>query len=60
MNVLKTDVLIIGGGGAGSRAAIEADSLGAETIILCKGRYGLPVALLTQPQSGWLTASLWV
>lgn len=40
MNVLKTDVLIIGGGGAGSRAAIEADSLGAETIILCKGRYG--------------------
>ena len=40
MNVVKTDVLIIGGGGAGSRAAIEADKVGAEATIVCKGEYG--------------------
>jgi succinate dehydrogenase/fumarate reductase flavoprotein subunit len=39
-NIVKTDVLVIGGGGAASRAAIEADKLGAETTIVCKGRYG--------------------
>jgi len=40
MKVFKTDVLVIGGGGAGSRAAIEADKLGVETTIICKGKYG--------------------
>jgi len=30
--VLKTDVLVIGGGGAGVRAAIEADNYGVATI----------------------------
>ena len=40
MKICKTDVLIIGGGGAGSRAAIEAESLGADVTIVCKGRYG--------------------
>lgn len=40
MNVVKTDVLIVGGGGAGSRAAIEADKVGVDTTIVCKGEYG--------------------
>ncbi len=40
-STVKTDVLIIGGGGAASRAAVEADSHSAETVIVCKGRYGV-------------------
>lgn len=35
--VLKTDVLIIGGGGAGVRAAIEADNQGVDVCLLTKG-----------------------
>ena len=35
--VLKTEVLIIGGGGAGVRAAIEADNHGADVCLLSKG-----------------------
>lgn len=47
--VVKTDVLIIGGGAAGVRAAIEADHHGADVHLLSKGplaRSGLtPLAL---------------
>ncbi|MEW6265100.1 MAG: FAD-binding protein [Thermodesulfobacteriota bacterium] len=35
--VLKTEVLIIGGGGAGARAAIEARGQGAEVLLVSKG-----------------------
>jgi succinate dehydrogenase/fumarate reductase flavoprotein subunit len=35
-----TDVLVIGGGGAGLRAAIEADALGAKVLLLTKGKLG--------------------
>lgn len=35
-----TDVLIIGGGGAGASAAIEADNAGAKTMIVTKLRMG--------------------
>ncbi len=35
--VLKTDVLIIGGGAAGVRAAIEADNQGVDVCLLSKG-----------------------
>ena len=35
-----TDVLIIGGGGAGASAAIEADNTGAKTMIVTKLRLG--------------------
>ena len=35
--VLKTDVLVIGGGGAGVRAAIEADNQGVEVCLVSKG-----------------------
>lgn len=37
---LNTDVLIIGGGIAGARAAIEASGLGADTTIVTKGIFG--------------------
>ncbi len=37
---ISTDVLIIGGGGAGLRAAIEARDLGADVTMVVKGKYG--------------------
>jgi fumarate reductase (CoM/CoB) subunit A len=33
----QTDVLVVGGGGAGARAALEATDLGADVIIVSKG-----------------------
>jgi len=39
-SILKADVLIIGGGGAGMRAAIEAASRGCEVIVANKGPAG--------------------
>jgi len=35
---IKTDVLVIGGGGAGERAAYEAQKLGAKVAIVVKGK----------------------
>ena len=35
--VMSTDVLVIGGGGAGSRAALEAAKLGSRVILAAKG-----------------------
>lgn len=40
MEQLKTDVLIIGGGGAGLRAAIEARESGAGVLVLSKSVLG--------------------
>jgi fumarate reductase (CoM/CoB) subunit A len=40
IQIIKTDVLIIGGGGAGMRAAIEAASRGCEVIVTNKGPVG--------------------
>jgi len=37
---VEVDVLVIGGGGAGARAAIEAQSLGASVALVCKGPIG--------------------
>lgn len=37
---LKTDVLVIGGGGAGLRAAIEARKFGREVLLVSKSRAG--------------------
>ena len=37
------DVLIIGGGGAGASAAIEADKAGAKTMIVTKLRIAMPI-----------------
>ena len=39
-DVIETDVLIFGGGGAGSRAAIEAHDRGARVIMAVKGKVG--------------------
>lgn len=38
---LKTDVLVIGAGGAGLRAAYEAKAAGARTLLVNKGRIGV-------------------
>ena len=38
---IETDVLIVGGGGAGSRAAIEADRHGAKVVMAVKGKLGI-------------------
>ena len=37
VKTIKTDVLIIGSGGAGSRAAIEVDDAGLKATIVSKG-----------------------
>jgi succinate dehydrogenase / fumarate reductase flavoprotein subunit len=37
---IETDVLIIGGGGAGARAAIEASDLGLNVVLMAKGILG--------------------
>ena len=39
-DVISTDVLIVGAGGSGCRAAIESSDLGARVIMLVKGRLG--------------------
>ncbi len=39
-NTVKTDVLVVGGGGAGFRAAIGAREKGAKVILLSKGPLG--------------------
>jgi len=38
--VIKTDVLVVGGGGAGARAAFEAKQNGAEVVLAVKGSFG--------------------
>ncbi|HXN57803.1 MAG TPA: FAD-dependent oxidoreductase, partial [Candidatus Angelobacter sp.] len=37
---LTTDVLVIGAGGAGMRAAIEAAAAGAQVAVVCKSLLG--------------------
>ncbi len=44
MGVFKSDVLIIGSGAAGLRAAIEAEKLGAHTIVVSKSPAGMRTA----------------
>ncbi len=39
--VIETDVLVIGAGGAGTRAAIEANLAGAKVALVVKGRFAL-------------------
>ena len=38
--IIETDVLVIGGGGAGERAALEAKKRGVSTTIVIKGKLG--------------------
>ncbi len=39
MNTIQTDVLVVGGGGAACRAALEAGMAGADTILAVKGAF---------------------
>lgn len=60
---ITTEVLVIGGGGAGCRAAVAAAERGAATVIACKAPFGrggcTPVAAggyagaLSHPEDSW-------
>ncbi len=39
-SVVKTDVLVIGGGGAAGKAAITADDIGLDVTMVVKGKFG--------------------
>jgi succinate dehydrogenase/fumarate reductase flavoprotein subunit len=39
-NIIKTDVLVVGGGGAACFAAVHAKKTGADVAIVCKGKVG--------------------
>lgn len=39
LNTLQTEVLVVGGGGAACRAALEADMAGADTVLAVKGAF---------------------
>lgn len=53
---LQTDVLIIGGGMAGMRAAIEACDKGAKTMLVNKGAFGRDGAASWMAGAGYETA----
>ncbi len=38
--LIETDVLVVGAGGAGMRAACEASLAGAKVLVAVKGRFG--------------------
>ena len=39
-DVMRTEVLVIGGGGAACRAALEAHRAGAKVLLVTKGDFG--------------------
>ena len=41
VKIIEADVLVVGGGAAATRAAIEAHDAGAKTALAVKGRFGL-------------------
>jgi succinate dehydrogenase/fumarate reductase flavoprotein subunit len=51
------DVLIIGGGSAGLRAAIEAHDAGARVLVISKSRRGDPHTVLAR---GGINLVLWI
>ncbi len=50
---VRTDVLVIGGGGAGIKAAVTASQAGAEVLILTKRPFGYSGATFYPGTSGW-------
>lgn len=53
--LLETDVLVIGAGGAGLRAAIEAQNMGAKVLIVSKGDF--PSGCITAIAMGGMLAA---
>jgi succinate dehydrogenase/fumarate reductase flavoprotein subunit len=53
----QTDVLVVGAGGAGLRAAIEARNAGADVLIVSKGDY--PNGCVTAVAMGAMSARHW-
>ena len=54
LNYVKTDVLIIGAGGAGLRAAIEANNMGVKVLVVSKGKF--PSGCVTATAMGAMLA----
>ncbi len=54
--VLQTDVLVVGGGIAGIRAAIEAHDMGAHVILVNKGPFGRDGASVWMAGDGFQAA----
>jgi len=54
LNYVKTDVLIIGAGGAGLRAAIEAHNMGVKVLVVSKGKF--PSGCVTATAMGAMLA----
>jgi fumarate reductase (CoM/CoB) subunit A len=52
---LEADVLVIGAGGAGLRAAIEAKNIGADILVVSKGKF--PTGCVTAVAMGAMLAS---
>jgi fumarate reductase (CoM/CoB) subunit A len=53
---ISTDVLIVGAGGAGIRAAIEAHNLGARVLVVSKGEY--PAGCVTAIAMGAISVAI--
>jgi len=56
MGTLEADVLVVGGGAAGLRAAIEAVGQGVSPLVVCKGRAGYNT--ITAVSGGGLKAAV--
>lgn len=57
MNTIKTDVLIVGAGGAGARAAVEAAGTGRQVTLVCRSPLGQ--GGLTPTANGGYHAAVW-
>ena len=53
---ISTDVLVVGAGGAGIRAAIEAHNLGAKVLVVSKGDY--PAGCITAIAMGAISVAI--
>ncbi len=53
---ISTDVLVIGAGGAGIRAAIEAHNAGAKVLVVSKGDY--PAGCITAIAMGAISVAI--
>ncbi|TAK29358.1 MAG: FAD-binding protein, partial [Chloroflexota bacterium] len=55
IEIIDTDVLVVGGGGAGARAALEANEAGAKVTLAVKGDFGIMGSRGSGTSGGGLT-----
>jgi len=58
-NVFQTDVLVIGAGAAGIRAAIEAARAGANVLLVEKGKWPSGASTFNHYERGWSYQTSW-